>query len=193
MTENTQMNTSKNCKQQNYGVYFGLNLFTHATFLFIILGLFFLLYAFKLIENAVNNEFSKLVNEVIEKNINKISDEDMNLLSILSNNKNVVLTNLSNYFGQEDKVKSKHNKNISDGIYTIMVFLVLIIIIVFAVSKAYCGNIKTKKILLENVIIFTFVGIVEILFFTFIIKKFIPFKPSFLSVYLKESIEKNLK
>jgi hypothetical protein len=179
----------KNCKRMS----FGLNLFTHVTFLFIILGLFFLIYASKIIDIAVNSHFSNFVEKFIYNNSNKVDEDSITLISLLSGNTiNESLTNLSTYFSQADKSRYKHNKNISNSIFTIMIFLVLIIIIIYAINKIFGCDVKIKNILGENIIIFTFVGIIEILFFLFIIKKYIPIKPSFLSVYLKESLTRHL-
>ena len=188
-----------NCKQRTNSVEFGINIIIQMTFIFIILGLFFMLYVTKLTEKVINYQFSEMINKFIIENYNKLtSNNEMSLndkyLDILLEQykKSGLMDSLIKYYNTPTKEREEHNNGIKDNIYTVMILLVLAIILSVIICKALCFNIPIFNMLGENVIIFLSVGIVEILFFIYIISKYIPIKPSFLSTYLKESIIKQL-
>jgi hypothetical protein len=63
-------------------------------------------------------------------------------------------------------------------------------LVCFSISKALCSKIDLSEILLENFIIFFFVGIIELLFFKFIILKYIPVYPSHVKNMLLDELKK---
>ena len=60
--------------------------------------------------------------------------------------------------------------------------------------KYECGsNLKIEEIIIENLIIFAFVGLVEYYFFTRIALKFVPVEPSFISKQFINSLKEKLR
>ncbi len=100
---------------------------------------------------------------------------------------------LSRYYDQPEKVREINNKNIFKSLYMFITIFIVVFIIIIGISKLLCHKLPIKEILIENVIIFTGIGVVEFLFFYYIILKFIPTKPSFIASYTIESIKKKLK
>ena len=70
--------------------------------------------------------------------------------------------------------------------------LVIIFILVIALNKALCHDVPLKHIIIENLIIFTGIGVVEFMFFKYIILKYIPIKPSFMLEYILDSAKKRI-
>ncbi len=61
------------------------------------------------------------------------------------------------------------------------------------VKKSPDSKLNIKDIVIENAIIFMFVGIVEFLFFKTIAFKFIPVEPSFISKEFLNQVKNQLK
>ena len=74
-------------------------------------------------------------------------------------------------------------------------FLIILFLIIIVSTLFYTNNLtynQFKHILLENVITFTFVGIIEVIFFFFIALKFVPAPPSLILTSLIENISNKI-
>ena len=100
---------------------------------------------------------------------------------------------LSKYYDRPDNLKNNNNNNIYKSMYMIITLFIIVFIIIIAISKLLCHTLPIKHILIENIIIFTGICIVEFVFFYYIILKFIPVKPSFIVSYVIEYTKKKLK
>lgn len=102
-----------------------------------------------------------------------------------------IYTQLNVYYSQPDELAQTINANLIDKLVTFNVFLIVsYIVLAFIFSKD--KNFHISHILIENTIVFLFIGIIEILFFLFIAYKYVPVAPSFLSTSLFTYLKKKL-
>ena len=175
------------CKQQKSFVNFTANISVHILFLFTILSVLFIKIISKLESQTINTELKTIISDSIDYNYNKL---DLNQKILIKDGlKDVDLNKLIKLYNNENLTKELNNKGIYDSIYTAIILLIVILLIILLVSKRLCNNIPIKHILIENIIIFIGVGIVEYLFFKYIILNYIPVKPSFMMDYMVKKIQ----
>ena len=135
----------------------------------------------KVIKNIPLDTIIKLSDDNSKKSIaESIAKLDQNAL------KNFTPEDKAGLFDTFIKMYSKPNKEVSENnkwLYKILAvsngFLLAIIITSIVMIKLTCNQcVPIKYILIENLLIFLFVGIVEFLFFTQIAFKYIPIQPS---------------
>ena len=129
--------------------------------------------------NILDN-FKNIINDGVMTYINSRSAQELVVFnSILIQNKQT-MDNMLLEYSQPAEATTVNNKWVRNLIiYTIVALFVLLITIVLII-KFRCGyDIHLIRIIIINLIIFTFVGIIEYLFFTNIIVKYVPVKPSY--------------
>lgn len=72
---------------------------------------------------------------------------------------------------------------------TIIVLLLIILVTQIIFHHLRGGTVEYGEIILENIIILAFVGIIEFLFFRNIASHFIPVKPSYMTNIIKQNID----
>lgn len=180
-------NNLTNCKQKKSFVNFTANISVHVLFLFSILSLLFIKIISKLESNTINDELKNVIADSINDNYNRLN---LNQKIIINEGvKHIDFKNLIKLYGTEDATKRLNNEGVYNSIYTAIILLIVILFIILLVSKKLCNNIPFKHILIENIIIFIGVGIIEYLFFKYIILKYIPVKPSFMMDYMVTKIQ----
>ena len=141
----------------------------------------------KISSDRINKELSDLVNKNINKELDNMSPLQKKFIK--DNIKNIGIDKLSELYDIEDITKKNNNY-----VYFIMkitiILLVIFFIVLIATSKLLCHKLPLKSMFIENIIIFTFVGIVHFIFFKYILLKYIPIEPSFIKKYLIETIKK---
>lgn len=156
---------------------YNINITLHVLILFTFLTIFFFTFLSKVEVENVNNVMSKLV-----------GDQTKNTLDFIKSNSSKIpiskdeLSNVANNMEKSSKVPIKsisdNNKKLKK-ISIIMIsciFLLLVgMIIYYKVYKKY--DIGFSHILIENLIIFSFAGIIEYLFFTNVAVKYVPVTP----------------
>ena len=177
----------KKCIVNNNNIHLILNLFTHITILFIILTCLFVFYSKKLIENTTNDQVKKLIDGGFDKVFkSNLLDQNKKIKDVLNK---LNLEKYNNYFTEKNTERDNNNNLVFKSLYIIVGILLLGLIFLIILSKKMCSNVSYLSILKENIIIFLFVGIVEVLFITNIIIYYVPVYPSILS----ELLVKNLK
>jgi hypothetical protein len=179
------------CKRKDKIFNFGTNIYVHVIFLFAILSALFIFIISKLTTKLINNEIIDMVND-------NLSDSYSNLNETQKQNTNNVLNIipldlLKRYYSKPDKIKETNNNLLFKKILTLLIILILVLFIVIGITKLLCHNLPLKHILIENIVIFTGIGIVEFSFFYFIIFKYIPTKPSFIASYIIDYIKKKIQ
>ena len=174
------------CTRKDNKIIFGINILTHVAFLFTILTCLFIFYTSKIVEDSVNNQIVDLIDYNIKSN-NK--ENTANLLSYESLNFSVV--KLKKIFSLENTERTGINNLVKSIMIVVITAFIIMLILTVLVAKNLCNNISVKEILIENIIIFVFIGIIEITFFLNIILKYIPSYPSTLSKIVINSIKKN--
>ena len=96
-------------------------------------------------------------------------------------------------YSKPDKLRTTYNNWLFKAIKMTMAGLFIFIVTVVVILLYDCNQcIEIKRILLENLFAFAFIGIFEVLFFTKVALKYIPAVPSVLINSFFDSIKKNL-
>lgn len=168
-----------NCERILKGEEFVLDAFFHIFTLCLILGLFFFFVVAKLERENLQNE--------MENGIKKGLD------SITSYPKNPVLASqletLSNLYKNENEADIVYNKGLIYQCIIILVLLAFGLVSVYFTMKwsaHKCPNLG--KIVLQNILLFGAIGVIEFLFFQHIASKFVPVKPSYMAEVISEEI-----
>jgi hypothetical protein len=152
----------------------------HVLLLFIFLTIFYWLVISKTETNSLYSEIDSAINNTT-KNV-RIS-------------KNIFTDKVKNYFDAyfagEDETYRRNNKQL-------LIFNIVIISLIFVTLLATLGvrylicnkTINFMEIILENIFILIFVGIIEYYFFMNIASKFVPVLPSYLPNVVKDEINK---
>ena len=180
----------KICITRQNSVNFGVNILTHCTFLLAIICSVFFLFTERIMSNAINNQIEDLAVDTIDKFYYESTPENKKAIQLSL--QHAQLETLLNIYKSPSDDRFITNEWIEKLIYVIVGLLILVVIIAILISKAHCGNISVIEILSENIVIFMFVGVVEFLFFTKIIIKYIPAYPSTLTNIFVEEL-KNYK
>jgi len=167
------------CKRKETTVNFGVNILTHCTFLLAIIGSVFFLFTEKIMSNAINNQIIDLATSSIDDFYAESTPDRQASIRLALKQANLETVKKIYSSPSEDRVIN--NTWVEKLVYIIVGLLILVVIIAVLVAKAQCGSISIIEILSENIIIFAFVGVVEFMFFTKIIIKYIPGYPATLS------------
>ncbi len=139
--------------------------------------------------DKINTKLSNLVNENINKQLDKLTPMEKKFIK--ENIKKSEIEKLYEFYSLESDTKKVNNYFIYSSIKITMIILIVIFILIVAASKLLCHKLPLKHILIENIIIFSGIGIIHFLLFKFIILKYIPVEPSFITTYLLEIIKKH--
>lgn len=179
---------------------FGINVAVHVVILATILSLFFMFYISKVAQQVLNTEIINNMDSGIDAlNQNVVQRLPQAKLNMITQKMNKfqgspeVLQTLRKIYSQPDPVITVHNNwlfktiKMSDGFLYVILGLTL-----FLIMKNCNKNIPLKEILIVNAITFTFVGIVEYMFFTHVAMNFVPTKPSMIADVFINELQKKL-
>lgn len=207
------------CTPNNYLVKLGTNTIIQITILFVILSLFFKFYVSGIIKNAAEVELTHMINQAVNQNVKSFEEaqEALNSLNMLKKEQQESLNpqlfanqinlqqELVNTFNQSspfDKMIQYYNKpdplvtNSNDWLFrdmfTVTGILCVLSLLIVIVSYLLCNNIDIKHMMLENVLIFTGIGIIELLFFKYIAINYAPAPPSLMITSVVDGLNKAL-
>ena len=155
------------------------NYFIHSFILFTFLSIFFMFF------------ISKLTKETFNKEITHLIDNAMKSLKIPFNlPDDFNLNKLIDVFSKPNLNTKIYNELLMNALTITNILLWTGLIIVVGILKWYNWNtLELSVITLENLLIFSVVGIIEYLFFTRIAFKFIPVEPSFIKAQLIQILQ----
>jgi hypothetical protein len=168
-------------KNNLYNVNFDINLFLHFLILYTFLSIFFMKFISKVSSNAFNNEVSHLINDKLKDKLSNFkTNPNFNLLT-----KFLPIDNLKKLLSKQDSTVKAHNDGLFNMIMLSVGLLWTALIVIILILKYNCNsNLELQKIIIDNLIVFAFVGLGEYYFFTRVALKFIPVEPSFISKQL---------
>jgi hypothetical protein len=182
------MSSNNSCFPANNTQNMIFNIGVNVTILFTILSIFFILVISKVSHKAINHEFVNLMDDKLQPHINQVFREYPELLPFTSQ------LSSSKIFTNEDITVKYNNKWQYITMYMTIAFLILLTVVYPLVLKYMCGTcIPIKDIIILNITIFIFIGIIEYMFFTHVAMKFIPVKPSVITVSLLNDVKKILQ
>lgn len=171
-------------------VNFGINAYLHIFILFLFLSVFFMIYVTKLIKSAFDNEMSGLISSSMKQRIDTLSDEQYaNLLKVRDI---LPIDGLVRVYSGESPAVTLNNQWLFEMIITLNVIMFIILVLSIYLRKSADQCLPFGEILLKNIIIFAFVGVVEYMFFTHIAFQYIPVNPSVMIDSFISSIKKNI-
>ena len=133
------------------------------------------------ISNQINNNMDTLYKEI--NNVNGMKGVFKNLVKQLNKpgkNNLSTLDIMSEYYSKPDN--STKNWNLIPFFGTIIVLIALLggFFAIWGTLTVSCNKcVPVGRILIENVILFGLIGVIEAIFFTLIAKNYVPIKPSY--------------
>lgn len=169
--------------------YIALDVMIHILILFTFLSLFFFMYVSK-IETAA---FQEEIGSNLEKSITGILDKNRKDVLPTINKVRPVLSQLQNMYSAPLSYSSEKNRLLRfTSVFVILLLLCAILSIVITL-KVDCGkNTGIWHIIIENAVVFIFIGIVEYWFFTNVAMKYIPTSPSLMVDTMIDTVKQEL-
>lgn len=156
--------------------HFSMNVILHVIILFTFLSAFFFLF----VSNIEKSTFENEIGNLIEDNMKNLIDTKPEIKQYLAEIKPYLLP-ITKLYDHPDRYTLERNILIKFSSIFVVIMLVGIFITILATVKFACGkNISSTDLVIENIIIFIFVGIIEYMFFTRIAIKYVPATPSLL-------------
>lgn len=166
-----------------------LDVMIHMVILFTFLSLFFFMYASK----AATHAFQEEIGNNLEKALTQILDKNRNQVLPSINGIRPALLQWQNLYSSPQPYSIERNKLIKFSSIFIILLLLCAIISIILTARIECGkNFDVWHIIIENAIVFIFIGIVEYWFFTNIAMKFIPTSPSLMVNTMIETVKDEL-
>ncbi len=172
------------------------DLFLHGLVLFTFLTAFFLFYVGKLTINVLQKQLSRTIDKdlgkVIRENIQNVKNAKNNDAMSVFTFDAIPYDKLKKYFNKPDPIQTTNNEWLKKMLISINILLFAFFIIAVFLIKMICKiDLDIKEILTLNAVTFIGIGIVEYIFFTNIVLKFIPTPPSLIIDTMIETTKKH--
>jgi len=174
-------------EQANYRI----NISLHVLILFTFLTVLFFTYISKLEQESISDALNSAINDQIGGVLSKMNESliskyiDWDIVDQLAKNLKEEAK------GESEEVKSNHHRLLIIGI-SIITGLAVVFSSLYVYYYMKGTKIDIKKILIENAIVFSCVGVIEFLFFTKIASKYVPVTPDMLSDTILERVKYRL-
>jgi hypothetical protein len=176
------------CKPVNSWMKLGLNTMLHMFILWVFLTVFFQLILAKTIRSGFKQEIEKTIDEIVPQGLSNVNEKTNGVLCNYFKNHDFdpLIQNYSKPFAEVTK-----NNNYVFGISIgISIFSLIMFILLYLVLSGVCGHCNSfVELIVENLLIFLVVGVIEYMFFMKIASKYIPVAPS----SMVKSFVENLK
>ncbi len=172
------------------------DLFVHGLILFTFLTAFFLFYVSKLTIHALQKQLSRTIDKdlgkVIRENVqNAKNAKNSDPMSVFTFDA-IPYDKLKKYFSKPDPIQVINNEWLKKMLIAINILLFAFLVIGIILIKMICKiDLDLKEILTLNAVTFIGIGIVEYIFFTNIVLKFIPTEPSLIINTMIETTKKH--
>ena len=170
---------------------FFINVVLHMFILLCIISAFFFFYVSKLSSEVFKNELDDIITNHLQQSLR---NADKN--NVIKNTLNNVDLNryVSYYQNRTDRASEIQNTWLERVTLVALACLLFTIILSIVILKFSCQqSTPFTSILKENIILFLFVGVVEVSFFIFIARKYIPTKPSLMMQTIIDSVKKSFR
>lgn len=175
-------------EQANYTINIGL----HVLILFTFLTVFFFLIISKKEKKSIDGSFGNIINKKVDSLLNNIDKWDNKIkdFTIDWSQVNKVAGNITKNSQGEDPKITENNKKlryIAGGMVGTLILLLILMYLYYVFVKKY--KISLGHILVENIVIFAFIGAIEYTFFINIAAKYIPESPDYISTSILDRIK----
>jgi hypothetical protein len=180
------------CVKTSDKLTFMINIFVHVIILFGFLTLLFNFVISKVMVSAFQNEIGHIIHDNLGKELkdkyNQLGDQTKNIL------KSINLTKLENELKKPSKYVQLQNAWIKRSAVVVTFILAMMVAMMIFLVKYTCNTcVPIFDIIKENIVVFTFIGIVEYMFFTKIAMKFIPAPPSLMVKTFIDALKQEIK
>jgi uncharacterized protein involved in cysteine biosynthesis len=157
-----------------------VNIILHVLILLSILSLLFWFVITKLEKDNITTEVNDNISDYFDNLKENLNEKDKNEIKNIIKNSNNVLEDLKKLYVKPSENNETTNRWVlySNLLYILLILGILLTIVLTIRLVCKCNDFPFLHILKENIIIFTFVGMIEVFFFLNIALKFIPTKPS---------------
>lgn len=155
---------------------FTINLLFHVFILLTFLTIFFFKYISKLTESHLDSELKSMISIQTDQFMLHVDKQDTQKL-IRWDVVNNLSTNMIRDSKQNVQYIADNNENLYNNSMCVLYMFVVLIIMLVTYFMFRGVDLNLKFILLENFVIFAFVGMIEIYFFLNIASKYIPILP----------------
>jgi len=189
-----------------------INILMHMLILFTILNIFFNKFVKKLTTELINKELTHSIDDMfnanqdqikqnqdqIKQNQDKNQDKMKQLREQLKNNNILLDSNYYEYYSKlfqnEDIQRNYINESVIENInmFNITLVIIFILFLIFSFYYHLINQDNFAKIILENVLTFICIGVIEYLFFTHVAIQFIPVEPSYIAKSFINNMKKKL-
>ena len=152
---------------------FVINMLVHSLLVFVLLSVFFWMYASKLITSSLNGQVDRVCS-VARKNLNESEHSDT-----IRTNVRKYRPDPKIYEGDDKEVVALNERLLNMNIFIGLLFL-LFIVSIYAYYKHRGARIDLKHILIENALLLFFIALIEIWFFTKVARRYIPATPEYM-------------
>lgn len=176
---------------------YSLNIGIHVFILFTFLTVFFFVFASNLAKKSINNSLSTIIDDKTGELLNELDKWDKKIKpdtypNIKWDEVNKLASKIVINSENELPEILKHNTRLKwIGIVMIISLLVFLIGMYLYYRFVLKLDVHLGYILIENIIIFAFIGAIEAYFFLNIASKYIPVTPDFVATTVLERIKKN--
>ena len=168
-----------------------VNVLFHSLILFTFLSTFYMLYASKIQQKAVNKQFSKLIKTNLTKSLRESGGE----LRVAMKGLKPALDILKRRYDEPDEATETYNEWLFRSASMLSAFLLITVFVVLGILRYSCGQCPSEfiwDVIKENAIIFAGVGAVEYMFFKNVALKYIPAPPSLMVDEILKKIKNGL-
>lgn len=174
---------------------YGINLLLHVFILFLFLTVFFFIYISKVERKNITDNLTNLINNQTRKTLSEIDKWDKKIpgANIDWKKVNKIAQDMIDQHQGTEKSIITHNRKVfwvSIGVLVALFLCLVGIVLYYKYYKHYYINLQ--GILGENLIIFALIGVIEILFFIFIARKYIPITPDVAGVTVIKAVKRNI-
>jgi len=175
--------------EEKYNILYDASI--HGVILFCFWTAFFLYFVSKMMSTYINSMMTSAINNNMTNILNNL--EQNSGINIDSLKQYIPFNNLIKSFNTPDPTSQNNNAWITRLSVQMSLFFLFGLIIMVIFVKYICGiNIDIKLLIIQNAIIFAFVGLIEYFFFTRVAMKYNPALPSTLTSTVLQSLSKNL-
>lgn len=172
-----------------------LNISLHVLILFVFLSVFFFQYVSKLASDSINNALGSVIDTQVDKLLDTVEEVDNMTTKYDIDWQEVDKLAKNVEESSEDDLPEieKTNKQLKK-IAMIMSIVLLSIFVSFYVYFRFIKGLKVSltSVIIENLIFFSFIGVIEYLFFVKIAAKYVPVTPDFVSTTLLDRVKYNV-
>ena len=152
------------------------------SFVIIFITIFFFTIGIKLEHDSTDRQLTNMINDMYDT----LFSDTLNIL--LTDKKNVIKNIIKNNKEPDYNLNKKLTRNL---IVILSVIFLVIVLIWYKFKNKH--QLNFRQIIIENIVLFIFVGSFEYIFFSKFVIKYIPITPSEIEVSMRKKLEEKIK